>query len=78
MPEYRVTWEIDVEADTPEDAARQAQTYQRDPDAIVGVFDVCPWKQALSGRGNFGKRLKVDLDLIDALIRSASHGKVTE
>lgn len=40
MPEYRVTWEMDIEADTPQDAAKQARQYQLDPTAIVGVFDV--------------------------------------
>lgn len=40
MPEYRVQWEMDVEADTPQDAARVARDYQLDADAIVGVFYV--------------------------------------
>lgn len=40
MTEYRVTWVIDVDADTPEDAARKAREYQIDPDSTANVFDV--------------------------------------
>lgn len=40
MAEYRVTWEIDVDADSPQEAARKARAYQLKPDALVGVFDV--------------------------------------
>lgn len=40
MPEYRCVWEIDVTADSPEDAARQARAMQQDQDAMVGVFTV--------------------------------------
>ena len=40
MPKYSVRWEIDVEADTPEAAARQALTIHRDPHSIATVFDV--------------------------------------
>ena len=29
MPEYRVTWEIDVDGDTPTHAAREAEKYQK-------------------------------------------------
>jgi hypothetical protein len=37
---YRVQWEIDIEADTPEDAARQAFEIMHDPTSIASVFDV--------------------------------------
>ena len=41
--EYAVTWEIDIEADTPEGAARQALETMRDPESIATVFGVrCP------------------------------------
>lgn len=42
MPDYRVTWSIDVEADSPEEAATQALIIQRDnhPDNAATVFDV--------------------------------------
>jgi len=37
---FRVTWEIDILAATPEDAARQARKYQLDGGANVGYFTV--------------------------------------
>jgi len=36
----RVRWEIDVDADSPREAARKALEIQRDPDSIATVFDV--------------------------------------
>ncbi len=38
--EYRVVWEMDIEADSPREAAEKARAYQRDTTAQVGVFDV--------------------------------------
>lgn len=41
MPRYIVRWEIEVEADTPEDAAFEALVIQRDPDRTgTCSFDV--------------------------------------
>lgn len=37
---YTVTWDIDIEADTPEDAARQAREIQLRADSIATVFQV--------------------------------------
>lgn len=58
MPEYRVIWEIDVEADDPRAAARKAQDYQqRDrPDYWCGVFTT------VDGEGG---AVNVDLDAHD-------------
>lgn len=39
MPEYRVVWEIDIEADTPKEAAKKALKIQRDPESTATVFD---------------------------------------
>ena len=36
---YRVVWEIDIEANSPEEAARQALEIQRDPGSTAHVFD---------------------------------------
>lgn len=43
MPEYRVRWEIDINADSPEEAAARALIVQRDNDPAnsATVFDVC-------------------------------------
>ena len=38
--EYHVKWEIDLRADSPEDAARQALEVHRDLDSIACVFTV--------------------------------------
>jgi hypothetical protein len=40
MSEYLVTWEIQLDADSPEDAAHRALETQRDPDSIATVFGV--------------------------------------
>ncbi|SRR5579885_1513013 len=40
--EYRVSWKIDLDADSPEQAARAALRIQRDPTSIATVFEVTP------------------------------------
>ena len=40
MTHYVVTWEIDVDAETPQDAARQAWELMRAEDSTANVFDV--------------------------------------
>lgn len=40
MAEYTVTWEIELDADSHEDAARQALDMIRDPEGCADVFDV--------------------------------------
>lgn len=40
MNTYRVTWEIDVEAESPLEAAERAREIQRDPDSTATVFGV--------------------------------------
>lgn len=39
MPSYRVTWEIDIDADTPRAAAEQALGIQRRAGSSATVFD---------------------------------------
>ena len=38
MTSYRVVWEIDIEAETPQAAAEQAHAIQRDPYSMATVF----------------------------------------
>ena len=38
--QYRITWEIDIDADTPQEAAKQARNVQLDPESSATVFDV--------------------------------------
>lgn len=40
MTEWRVRWEVDLSADTPQEAARMALGYQRNPESIATSFDV--------------------------------------
>ena len=40
MNNYIVKWEIDIEAETPEDAAKQALYIHRDPQSIATYFNV--------------------------------------
>jgi len=40
MNSYIVTWTINIEADTPKEAAEKALTIQRDPSSIATCFDV--------------------------------------
>lgn len=40
MPSYRVVWEIDLDAETPEDAARKALAIHRDPGSTATFFTV--------------------------------------
>jgi hypothetical protein len=40
MPTYYVKWEIDIDAENHEEAAREALAIQRDPGSIATVFDV--------------------------------------
>jgi hypothetical protein len=40
MAHFRVTWEIDIEAGTPVQAARQAFAIQRDSESTATCFDV--------------------------------------
>lgn len=40
MPEYHVTWEIDLHEDDPVAAARYALEIQRNPESTATVFDV--------------------------------------
>lgn len=58
--EYTVTWAIEVYADTPEEAAREALRIQRDPESMATVFTV----QAFPDGGS----VNIDLEDIDAQI----------
>lgn len=40
MKNYLVEWYIDVEAESPQEAAEKALEIQRDPDSIATVFTV--------------------------------------
>ena len=50
---YRVVWEIDIDAESFEDAARKALDIQRDPESIATCFVITD---------DHGNRRDVDLD----------------
>jgi hypothetical protein len=58
---YRVTWEIDLSAKTPYDAAVMALEIHRDPTSIATVF-VVTCEEDRDVRGRVG-RVRVDVDL---------------
>lgn len=66
MTEYRVTWTIDVDGETPEDAAREARKIQLDPQSTATVYQVTPHQ--------LGARTEV-IDLIDDLPDGGRLGK---
>ncbi len=55
---YLVTWEIDIEATSPEEAAKQALEIQRDPNSEAVAFTV---KRQSTDE-------KTDVDLLDNLL----------
>lgn len=40
MNSYSVVWAIDIDAESPEEAAQKALQYQRDPNSTATVFNV--------------------------------------
>ena len=40
MKTYMVAWDIDIDADSPEEAARKAREIQLDPHSLATVFTV--------------------------------------
>jgi len=63
--EWRVHWEIDVYADSPENAARRALAIQRDPASTATVFAVQP-REDLAHESLYGLSTTV-VDLSDEL-----------
>ena len=43
MKTYLVTWEIEIDAKSPKDAAKKALKIQRDKNSTALVFDVIPF-----------------------------------
>jgi hypothetical protein len=50
MTEYRVEWAVDLDADSPFEAAVAALQMQRDPDSTATTFYVC---DDIEGHGKF-------------------------
>ena len=56
---YRVRWEIEVEAETPHQAAEKARFYQTKPGTTATVFEVA--KVHPYGVGGYGRPVTIDL-----------------
>lgn len=72
---YKVTWEIDVEADNPVEAAELALSVQRNPESIANVFIVRGQKVAGC---THGIPVHVDLQAVceqRAAVNGHGHGK---
>ena len=62
MPDYIVTWRINIEdVDTPEDAAREALAIQRDRTSGATVFDVAEYLVWSNGKTYTGPDVEVVL-----------------
>jgi hypothetical protein len=59
---YRVTWEIDLEADSPREAAIEAQAIQRDPESTANVFSVRNRSDPQDALRDGGPAEEIDLD----------------
>lgn len=63
--EYRVVWEIDIDADSPEEAAQKALHIQRNPGSIATVFETTPRCEC----GAYHRNETVTLDLLEETSR---------
>jgi hypothetical protein len=59
MANYRVKWEIDLDADSPEEAALQAREYQKDSE---GIFEVRTWVEQEDGVITYQNPVMVDME----------------
>lgn len=50
MPMFKVVWEVEVWADTPQEAAETARSYQTAPDTTAAFFEVIP-EECPDGQG---------------------------
>lgn len=64
MSEYRVVWEIDVDAESYEEAAKEAFNIQRDPDSTATVFTVIDSEAYQGGEPEAKKEIDIQ-DMIE-------------
>jgi len=70
VKEFMVVWRIEIEAETPEEAAREALKIQRDPTSQTTHFEVS-WREAnIDKLGEIGTRapdhkMNVDAGALD-------------
>lgn len=65
MAEFRVTWEIDIDAETPRAAALMAQRIQRDRNSAATFFTVSKWSGRMFSKTQrivtFTQPIEIDL-----------------
>ena len=59
---YTVVWAIEVDAESPVEAAVRARLIQRDPDSQANSFDVREWRGSTADIKVLGGFQTVDLD----------------
>lgn len=64
MGEYHVEWEIQLDAESPQDAAWKALAIQRDPSSIATLFGVTP---IVSGARDASRSTTVDIEARDEM-----------
>ena len=64
MAEYHVVWRVEIDADSPEEAAREARAMQMDPDNEAACFEVFKGF-ACDARGNHEEVAFIDLMQLD-------------
>jgi hypothetical protein len=66
MKAYNVIWQMEFDAESAEDAARQALTVQRDPESIATVFDVMEIDNGAGEFSVFNVSETIDITALDA------------
>jgi len=61
MPNYRVIWRIDVEAESAVAAAERAREVQRDPESIASLFEVVEYPTPGRQTDHSTPRIAVDI-----------------
>ncbi len=61
MPCYRVIYEIDVDAESPEDAAREAFSCMVDPESLPPILSVAIWENSRGPKFTYPANI-VDID----------------
>jgi hypothetical protein len=61
---YFVVWNIEIDAESPQDAAKRALDIQRDPRSIFTVFEVYPGDVKLFG-ATIANSLTIDAEEVD-------------
>jgi hypothetical protein len=65
MTQYCVRWEIELEADSPMDAAQEALRIHRDPESIATIFEV----------RDMDTRVQYAIDVLEGTITTHTPGR---